>query len=113
MKLSRPVRAALTQFEGEGTNCYGQDVDVEGYGARGRGVAAEVEGGRYGDRYVAAGRVPWRPSVGHGTAGWLSPIGALPADFKPVESGGVTYFVEGGSAICRTSIPPARSSTSW
>ena len=56
MKLSRSVRAALTQFEGEGTNRYGQDVDVEGYGARGRGVAAEVEGGRYGDRYVAAGR---------------------------------------------------------
>ena len=112
MKLSRSVRAALTQFEGEGKNRYGQDVDVEGYGARGRGVAAEVEGGRYGDRYVAAGRYP-------GGRPWAT---ALPAGyhrsaryrhFKPVESGGVTYFVEGGSTIRRTSIPPARSSTSW
>src|SRR5262249_30431625 len=47
------------EFEGEGHNRYGQKVEAEGYGARGRygsGVVADVEGGRYGDRTVAAGR---------------------------------------------------------
>jgi hypothetical protein len=47
------------EFEGEGKNRYGQDVKAEGYGARGPyggGVVADVEGGRYGDRTVVAGR---------------------------------------------------------
>jgi hypothetical protein len=47
------------EFEGEGHNRYGQEVEAEGYGARGpygRGVVADVEGGRYGDRTVVAGR---------------------------------------------------------
>ena len=47
------------EFEGEGTNRYGQKVEAEGYGARGpygSGVVADVEGGRYGDRTVVAGK---------------------------------------------------------
>ena len=46
------------EFEGEGKNRYGQDVEVDGYGARGyygSGVVADVEGGRYGNRTVVAG----------------------------------------------------------
>ncbi len=38
---------------------YGQKAEAEGYGARGPyggGVGADVEGGRYGDRTVVAGR---------------------------------------------------------
>ena len=49
------------EFEGEGKNKYGQKVEAEGYGARGPyggGVVADVEGGRYGDRTVVAGRGP-------------------------------------------------------
>jgi hypothetical protein len=52
------------EFEGEGHNRYGDKVEAEGYGARGRygaGVVADVEGGRYGDRTVVAGRAYGAP----------------------------------------------------
>ena len=64
------------EFEGEGHNRYGQKVEAEGYGARGpygSGVVADVEGGRYGDRTVVAGR------------GYGGPVYArhLPAGYRP------------------------------
>ena len=47
------------EFEGEGHSRSGRHVEIEGAAARGRrgaGVVADIEGGRYGDRTVVAGR---------------------------------------------------------
>jgi hypothetical protein len=62
------------EFEGQGRNRWGEEVKVEGYGARGyygSGVVADVEGGRYGDRTVVAGHnyytgATWATSLPHG-----------------------------------------------
>jgi hypothetical protein len=64
------------EFEGEGRNRWGQEVEAEGYGARGyygTGVVADIEGGRYGDRTVVARRTYGGP----GGAARL-PYGARP-----------------------------------
>jgi len=77
------------EFEGEGTNRYGQKVEAEGYGARGRygsGVVADVEGGRYGDRTVVAGRA------------YGGPVHAaqLPYGARPYHYHGHSYYHHGG-----------------
>lgn len=78
------------EFEGEGHNRYGQKVEAEGYGARGpygSGVVADVEGGRYGDRTVVAGR------------GYGGPVYArqLPAGYRPYNYYGHSYYGYGGA----------------
>ena len=78
------------EFEGEGNNRYGQKVEAEGYGARGPyggGVVADVEGGRYGDRTVVAGR------------GYGGPVYArsLPAGYHPYNYYGHSYYGYGGA----------------
>jgi len=78
------------EFEGEGKNRYGQDVSAEGYagrGAYGRGVVADVEGGRYGDRTVAAGRA-------YGGRGYVS---TLPSGYRPYNYYGRPYYGYGGA----------------
>lgn len=77
------------EFEGEGKNRYGQSVEAEGYGARGRygsGVVADVEGGRYGDRTVVAGRA------------YGGPVHAaqLPYGARPYNYHGHPYYHHGG-----------------
>jgi hypothetical protein len=77
------------KFEGEGKNRYGQDVDVEGYGGRGyygKGVVADVDGGRYGDRTVVAGRAYGGPAY----------VRNLPAGYKPYTYYGRPYYGYGG-----------------
>lgn len=77
------------EFEGEGTNRYGQKVEVEGYGARGpygAGVVADVEGGRYGDRTVVAGRAYGGPVWG----------ASLPYGARPYTYWGRPYYAHGG-----------------
>jgi hypothetical protein len=91
------------EFEGEGHNRYGQKVEAEGYGARGRygsGVVADVEGGRYGDRTVVAGRaygapvhaatLPYgaRPYRYHGHAYY----GHAGVYYRPYHYHGVAYY---------------------
>ena len=78
------------EFEGEGNNRYGQKVEAEGYGARGPyggGVVADVEGGRYGDRTVVAGR------------GYGGPVHAssLPYGARPYNYYGHSYYGYGGA----------------
>jgi hypothetical protein len=78
------------EFEGEGKNRYGQDVKAEGYGARGpygSGVVADVEGGRYGDRTVVAGRA------------YGGPVHAaqLPYGARPYNYYGRPYYGYGGA----------------
>jgi hypothetical protein len=78
------------EFEGEGKNRYGQEVEAEGYGARGPyggGVVADVEGGRYGDRTVVAGR------------GYGGPVHAasLPYGARPYSYWGRPYYGYGGA----------------
>jgi hypothetical protein len=78
------------EFEGEGKNRYGQNVEAEGYGARGPyggGVVADVEGGRYGDRTVVAGR------------GYGGPVHAasLPYGARPYNYHGHSYYHHGGA----------------
>ena len=78
------------EFEGEGNNRYGQKVEAEGFGARGpygSGVVADVEGGRYGDRTVVAGR------------GYGGPVYArqLPAGYRPYNYYGHSYYGYGGA----------------
>jgi hypothetical protein len=77
------------EFEGEGKNRYGQEVKAEGYGARGpygAGVVADVEGGRYGDRTVVAGRA------------YGGPVHAaqLPYGARPYNYHGHAYYAHGG-----------------
>jgi hypothetical protein len=77
------------EFEGEGKNRYGEKVEAEGYGARGRygaGVVADVEGGRYGDRTVVAGRA------------YGAPVHAatLPAGARPYRYHGHAYYGHAG-----------------
>jgi hypothetical protein len=77
------------EFEGEGNNRYGQKVEAEGYGARGPyggGVVADVEGGRYGDRTVVAGRA------------YGGPVHAaqLPYGARPYNYHGHAYYGYGG-----------------
>ena len=77
-------------FEGQGTNRYGQKVSAEGYGARGpygSGVVADVEGGRYGDRTVVAGRAYGGPVY----------AASLPYGARPYPYYGHTYYVHGGA----------------
>jgi hypothetical protein len=77
------------KFEGEGKNRYGQEVEAEGYGARGyygKGVVADVDGGRYGDRTVAAGRAYGGPAY----------VRTLPAGYKPYTYYGRPYYGYGG-----------------
>jgi hypothetical protein len=78
------------EFEGEGHNKYGQKVEAEGYGARGPyggGVVADVEGGRYGDRTVVAGR-----SYGGPVHAAQLPYGARPYNYH-----GHSYYGYGGA----------------
>jgi hypothetical protein len=77
------------KFEGEGKNRYGQEVEAEGYGARGyygSGVVADVEGGRYGDRTVVAGKPYGGPAY----------VRNLPAGYKPYTYYGRPYYGYGG-----------------
>jgi hypothetical protein len=78
------------EFEGEGKNRYGQDVKAEGYGARGPyggGVVADVEGGRYGDRTVVAGRAYGGPVH----------AASLPYGARPYNYHGRSYYHHGGA----------------
>ena len=78
------------EFEGEGKNRYGQDVEAEGYGARGPyggGVVADVEGGRYGDRTVVAGRAYGGPVH----------AASLPYGARPYNYHGHSYYGYGGA----------------
>jgi len=78
------------EFEGEGKNRYGQDVKAEGYGARGPyggGVVADVEGGRYGDRTVVAGRAYGGPVH----------AASLPYGARPYNYYGHSYYHHGGA----------------
>jgi hypothetical protein len=78
------------EFEGEGTNRYGQKVEAEGYGARGPyggGVVADVEGGRYGDRTVVAGRAYGGPVH----------AASLPYGARPYNYYGRPYYGYGGA----------------
>ena len=76
-------------FEGEGENRYGQDVDVEGAAVRGpygTRAVADIEGGRYGDRTVAA----WKPYGGPTYAA------SLPYGARPYPHYGRPYYGYGG-----------------
>ncbi len=78
------------EFEGEGTNRYGQKVEAEGYGARGPyggGVVADVEGGRYGDRTVVAGKAYGGPVYAT----------SLPYGARPYNAYGHSYYAHGGA----------------
>jgi hypothetical protein len=78
------------QFEGEGHNRWGQKVEAEGYGARGpygSGVVADIEGGRYGDRTVVAGRA-------YGGPVWAT---QLPYGSRPYTYWGRPYYAHGGA----------------
>ena len=78
------------EFEGEGKNRYGQNVEAEGYGARGPyggGVVADVEGGRYGDRTVVAGRAYGGPVH----------AASLPYGARPYNYHGHAYYGYGGA----------------
>jgi hypothetical protein len=78
------------EFEGEGKNKYGQKVEAEGYGARGpygSGVVADVEGGRYGDRTVVAGRAYGGPVH----------AASLPYGARPYNYYGRPYYGYGGA----------------
>ena len=78
------------EFEGEGNNRYGQSVSANGYAARGpygKGVVADVEGGRYGDRTVAAGRA----------YGGRAYAGTLPAGYRGYSYYGRPYYGYGGA----------------
>jgi hypothetical protein len=77
------------EFDGEGHNRWGQKVEADGYGARGyygSGVVADVEGGRYGDRTVVAGRT-------YGGPGWAT---QLPYGARPYTYWGRPYYGYGG-----------------
>lgn len=77
------------EFEGEGKNRWGQEVEAEGYGARGyygSGVVADIEGGRYGDRTVVAGRT-------YGGPAWAA---RLPYGARPYTYWGRPYYARGG-----------------
>jgi hypothetical protein len=77
------------EFEGEGNNRYGQKVEAEGYGARGPyggGVVADVEGGRYGDRTVVAGRAYGAPVH----------AASLPYGARPYSYHGHAYYGHAG-----------------
>lgn len=77
------------EFEGEGKNRYGQDVEVDGYGARGyygSGVVADVEGGRYGNRTVVAGKPYGGPAR----------VQQLPYGARPYSYWGRPYYAHGG-----------------
>jgi Family of unknown function (DUF6515) len=78
------------EFEGEGKNRYGQEVKAEGYGARGpygSGVVADVEGGRYGDRTVVAGKAYGGPVH----------AASLPYGARPYNYHGHSYYGYGGA----------------
>lgn len=67
----------------------GRNVEVQGYGARGQygtGVVANVEGGRYGDRTVVAGRAYRGPAY----------VSTLPAGARQVNYWGRPYYHHGG-----------------
>jgi hypothetical protein len=77
------------EFEGEGKNRAGQNVEVDGYGARGyygSGVVADVEGGRYGNRTVVAGRAYGGPAY----------VSSLPYGARPYTYHGRPYYMHGG-----------------
>jgi len=77
------------EFEGEGKNRVGQDVEVDGYGARGyygSGVVADVEGGRYGNRTVVAGKPYGGPAR----------VQQLPYGARPYSYWGRPYYAHGG-----------------
>ncbi len=77
------------EFEGEGQNRFGQNVEVDGYGARGyygSGVVADVERGRYGNRTVVAGKPYGGPAY----------ITTLPYGARPVSYWGRPYYHHGG-----------------
>jgi hypothetical protein len=78
------------ETEGQGTNRYGQKVEAEGYGARGpygSGAVMDVEGGRYGDRTVVAGKAYGGPV--HATS--------LPYGARPYSYHGHSYYGYGGA----------------
>jgi hypothetical protein len=77
------------ELEGEGRNRYGQKVEAEGYGARGpygSGMVADVEGGRYGNRTVVAGRAYGGPVH----------AASLPYGARPYNYYGRSYYGYGG-----------------
>jgi hypothetical protein len=77
------------EFEGEGHTRSGRHVAIEGAAARGpygAGIVADVEGGRYGDRTVVAGRRYGGPTH----------VGSLPSGARPHTYGGWTYYYYGG-----------------
>ncbi len=77
------------EFEGEGKNRNGQNVEVDGYGARGyygSGAIADVEGGRYGNRTVVAGKPYGGPTY----------VKQLPYGARPHTYWGRPYYAHGG-----------------
>jgi hypothetical protein len=77
------------EFEGEGRNRYGRNVEVDGYGARGyygSGVVADIEGGRYGNRTVVAGKPYGGPTY----------VRSLPYGARPYTYWGRPYYMHGG-----------------
>jgi len=81
--------SGAVEFERKVEGPYGQEKEIEGVAARGpygRGVVAEVEGGRYGDRYVAAGQY-------YGGRPWVA---TMPAGYRPVTYYGRPYYAYGG-----------------
>lgn len=78
------------ESEGQGTNRYGQKVEAEGYGARGAygsGAVMDVQGGRYGDRTVVAGKAYGGPVYATSL-----PYGARPYNYR-----GNSYYGYGGA----------------
>ena len=78
------------ETEGQGTNRYGQKVEAEGYGARGpygSGAVVDVEGGRYGDRTVVAGKAYGGPVYAT----------SLPYGSRPYSYHGHSYYGYGGA----------------
>jgi hypothetical protein len=77
------------EFEGEGKNRYGEKVEAEGYGARGAygtRLVADVDGGRYGDRTVVAGRAYGGPVH----------VASLPYGARPYSYRGHAYYGHAG-----------------
>lgn len=81
--------SGAVEFERKVEGPYGQEKEIDGVAAQGyygRGVVAEVEGGRYGDRCVAAGQY-------YGGRPWVA---TMPAGYRPVTYYGRPYYAYGG-----------------
>jgi len=83
------IGPGAAEFERTVEGPAGQEKEIEGVAARGyygRGVVADVEGGRYGDRTVAAGQY-------YGGRPWVA---TMPAGYRPVTYYGRPYYAYGG-----------------